>query len=128
MEELFTTLLNLSPLEVMLAEVQEREIILHCRSTLHQSHCPVCLEKCSFVKDTYVRKLRDLSISGKTVHLHFTVRQFVCQHCNRHFHEQYPFAAKNGTMTQRYEDFIYYGAATAVVRALICGRSAYRKM
>ena len=108
LEELFTKLLNLPPLEVTLAEVRDREIILHCRSVLGQAHCPVCLEKCNFIKDTYVRKLRDLSISGKPVRLHFTVRQFVCQDCNRHFHEQYPFAAKNGTMTQRYEDFIYY--------------------
>ncbi|MEM9832561.1 MAG: transposase family protein [Bacteroidota bacterium] len=118
LEEVFTTLLNLSPLEVTLAEVQEREIILHCRSTLRQTHCPVCLEKCSFVKDTYVRKLRDLSISGKIVHLHFTVRQFVCRPCNRHFHEQYGFAAKNGTMTQRYEDFIRAASAITAVRVL----------
>jgi transposase len=116
LEELFTKLLNLPPLEVTLAEVREREIILHCCSVLGQAHCLVCLEKCNFVKDTYVRKLRDLSISGKKVLLHFTVRQFVCQDCNRHFHEQYPFAAKNGTMTQRYEDFIYFRCQGADLR------------
>ena len=108
MEEFFTHLLNLDCLEVTLAEVTDHEIALHCQSILSESHCPVCLQKCNSVKDTYTRKLRDLSISGKKVTLHFTVRQFVCRECNRHFHEQYDFANKNGTMTKRYEDFIYY--------------------
>ena len=108
MEELFTKLLDLPPLEVTQAEVSSSKITLHCRSTLGESHCPVCLQKCNFVKDTYTRELRDLSISGKKVILRFTVRQFVCKDCNRHFHEQYSFVAKNSTMTQRYEDFIYY--------------------
>lgn len=108
MEDLFTKLLDLPPLEVTLAEVEATEIILHCRSTLGQVHCPVCLEKCNSVKDTYTRELRDLSISGKTVKLRFTVRQFVCKDCNRHFHEQYAFAPKSSTMTRRYEDYIYF--------------------
>lgn len=108
MEEFFTQLLDLDCLEVTLAEVTDHEIALHCQSILSESHCPVCLKKCNSVKDTYTRKLRDLSISGKKVTLHFTVRQFVCRDCNRHFHEQYGFANKNGTMTKRYEDFIYY--------------------
>lgn len=75
---------------------------------LPYSHCPLCLEKCHSVKDRYIRELRDLSISGKQVTLKFTVRQFVCKDCNRHFHERHDFVAKNKTMTLRYEDFIYY--------------------
>lgn len=108
MEEVFTQLLNLPPLEVTLVEMGKSKIILHCRSTLGEAICPSCLKKCNFIKDRYTRELRDLSISGKQVMLRFTSRQFVCQDCNRHFYEQYGFAAKNGTMTQRYEDFIYY--------------------
>ena len=108
MEELFTKLLGLPSVEVTLAAVDDREITLHCRSILASSHCPLCLEKCNKVKDRYTRELRDLSISGKKVRLLFTVRQFVCTDCNRHFHERHDFVAKNRTMTQRYEDFIYY--------------------
>lgn len=108
MEELFTTLLDLAPLEVTLAEVGAKKITLHCCSTLSESHCPLCLKKCNFVKDKYTRELRDLPISGKEVTLRFTVRQFVCKDCNRHFHEQYDFAPKSSTMTQRYEDYIYF--------------------
>ncbi len=109
-------MLNLPPLEVTLVELYEREIKLHCRSTLGEGICPVCLKKCNFVKDRYTRQLRDLSISGKKVTLFFTVRQFVCKDCGRHFHEQYSFAAKNGTMTKRYEDFIYYRCQGADLR------------
>ena len=108
MEELFTKLLDLPSVEVSLAEVGEKEIVLHCSSTLANSYCPLCLEKCNTVKDHYTRELRDLSISGKKVRLLFTVRQFVCKDCNRHFHERHDFVAKSRTMTQRYEDFIYY--------------------
>lgn len=108
MEELFTRLLDLPDLEVTLAEVGQHTITLHCRSTLADAHCPSCLKKCNFVKDTYTRQLRDLSISGKKVILSFTVRQFVCKDCNRHFHEQFDFAPKSSSMTKRYEDFIYY--------------------
>lgn len=108
MEELFTQLLDLPPLEVVQAEVLPDRITLHCRSALGEAVCPSCLKKCNFVKDTHTRKLRDLPISGKRVAIHFISRQFVCRDCNRHFYEQYGFAAKNGTMTQRYEDFIYY--------------------
>jgi len=106
MEELFTQLLDLPPLEVVEAEVLPDRITLHCRSVLVESICPSCLKKCNFVKDTHTRKLRDLPISGKRVTIRFTSRQFVCRDCNRHFYEQYGLAAKNGTMTQRYEDFI----------------------
>lgn len=108
MEELFTLLLNLPALEVTLCEVDERHITLHCRSVLGESHCPLCLEKCNFVKDTRVRRLRDLSISGKEVALLLTSRQFVCRKCNRHFHERFGFVRTNATMTTRYEDFIYF--------------------
>ena len=108
MEELFTKLLGLPSIEVDLAEVNDREIVLHCSSSLSSAYCPVCLKKCNTVKDRYTRELRDLSISGKKVLLRFTVRQFVCKDCNRHFHERHEFVAKNRTMTQRYEDFIYY--------------------
>ena len=66
------------------------------------------MQKCNSIKDSYTRELRDLSISGKKVKLLFTVRQFLCKDWNRHFHERYSFAPKNSSMTQRYEDFIYY--------------------
>ena len=116
MEALFTQLLDLPPLEVTLAEVLPDRITLHCRSVLGEAICPSCLKKCNFVKDTYTRKLRDLPISGKRVTILFNSRQFVCGDCNRHFYEQYGFAAKNGTMTQRYEDFIYYRCQGADLR------------
>lgn len=108
MEELFTNLLDLPHLEVTHSEVSAHKIILSCKSTAKSSSCPVCLKKCNYVKDTYVRELRDLSISGKKVILRLSSRQFLCKDCNRHFHEQHSFASKNGTMTHRYEDFIYY--------------------
>lgn len=95
-------------MEVSQVELGDHTITLHCHSTLDSSVCPSCLQKCNFVKDSYTRELRDLSISGKKVKLLFTVRQFVCKDCNRHFHERYSFAPKNSSMTQRYEDFIYY--------------------
>ena len=108
MEEFFSNLLELPSIEVKLAEVSTKKIVLDCESNLSESYCPVCLKKCKMVKDTYTREIRDLAISGKEVYLRLTVRQFVCQDCNRHFHEQFDFVAKHGTMTKRYEKFIYY--------------------
>lgn len=108
MEDLFAELLGLKTLKITLSEVSEKKIILHCESILCKSLCPLCLQQCSYVKDRYTREIRDLSISGKDVYLHLTVRQFVCEDCNRHYHEQFDFVGKNSTMTHRYEKYIYY--------------------
>jgi transposase len=107
MEEVYEELLGIKELQVNQVIVSAQQIEVYGESKLAEAHCPCCLKKCYFVKQTYTRKVRDLSISGKVVYLYLTTRQYVCKDCNRHFYEQFSFVDKKESVTIRYAQRLY---------------------
>lgn len=105
--QLYEDLLGLPLLSITSVEIEAKNIAIHCESKLAQSHCPCCLQPCSKVNQQYKRIIRDLSISDKTVELHLTTRQFICEDCDRTFYEKFAFVNPYERMTIRYEQFIY---------------------
>jgi transposase len=82
MNQIYEELVGLAELQINRVEVKPTQIGVYCESKLAEAHCPLCLKKCNFIKQTYERKVRDLSISGKEVYLYLTtasaVRPPVC--------------------------------------------------
>jgi len=104
----YESLLNLSLLMVTKVEIKDQNIQIYCESKLTSAYCPCCLKPCSCVNQSRERIVQDLSISGRRVFLHLTSRQFICQDCNRFFHEKFSFVSSYEQMTIRYENFIYH--------------------
>jgi transposase len=107
MNQIYEQLLGLKELQVNQVVVGATRIEVYCESKLVEGHCPVCLQKCNCVKQTYERKVKDLSISGKEVWLHLISRQLVCKDCNRHFYEQFSFVDPKESVTKRYAQRLY---------------------
>lgn len=107
MQQVYEELLGLKELQVNQVLVSSTQIQVYCESKLAHCYCPCCLQKCQFVKQTYERKVKDLSISGKEVWLHLTSRQYVCRDCNRHFYEQFSFLDPKESVTKRYAERLY---------------------
>jgi transposase len=60
------------------------------------------------VNQTKERDIQDMTITGRKVYLHLKTRQWICDSCNRYFYERFTFVAPHGTMTERYEKYIYH--------------------
>ncbi len=54
------------------------------------------------------RTIRDMALLGRKVFLHLKTRQFHCNDCSRYFNESFNFVDKNGTMTIRYEQYLFF--------------------
>lgn len=107
MNALYEELLNLPELEITDVSVSDRQIDIWCRSRLGAGLCPNCLGQTQVVNQTQERRVQDLLISGREVYLHLTSRQWVCEDCDRYFHERYSFLEPQSRMTQRYESYLY---------------------
>lgn len=107
MNELYEELLNLPELLVTHVSVDDRQIDIWCRSRLEAGICPNCLNQTHVVNQVQERKVQDLLISGRKVYLHLESRQWVCEHCDRHFYERYTFVEPQSRMTERYEKYVY---------------------
>ena len=103
----FTTLLNLTSIEVSSVEILKKTIIIRCHNLLEEQLCPVCLQKTSKVNKITVRHIRDLPILGKEVLLELTTRQFFCSDCERYFQEKFDFVVPSKQMTIRLEKYLY---------------------
>jgi transposase len=107
MEMNWEEVLGIAELEVTGCEITTQKIYLDCRSKLGEAYCPQCLKKCNFVKDHYIRQVRDSAVCGKELHLRLEVRQFVCSACNRHFNERFSFVNSSSHYTLRYQSRLY---------------------
>jgi transposase len=103
----FEQILDLKEIQVDHVELFTDHINIYCSSALEEALCPICLKKRQEVNQTYQRKLRDLSITGKEVYLYLNQRQFYCSDCDRHFTERFSFVESSKTMTKRYEKYVY---------------------
>lgn len=101
-------LLNLPKVKVLSYELSDKEVHIYCESVEKSSTCPVCERRSTQVQMYQERKIRDMALLGRKVFLHLTTRQFQCKDCTRYFNESFEFVSKNGTMTIRYEEYIYF--------------------
>ena len=80
------------------------------RSKTHSSKCPECGQETQIYHGTYLRKVQDLPILGKTARLHITAHEYVCNNesCSKvTFVEDFDgFLSYYGRMTERCADFI----------------------
>jgi len=105
--KLYEALLGIPFLTVTSVKLEPKKLTICCESKLGAAHCPCCLKPCSKINQYYTRDIRDLSISGRTVNLELTIRQFICKDCDRTFYEKFAFVNRHERMTIKYENFIY---------------------
>ncbi len=104
---MFEMVLNLSELNVTHIVIEEYVIHVYCESKFSEVYCPYTMEKCGNVNQIKYRDIRDLSISGKKVILHLTVRQFYNPHADCYFMERFHFLEHNQYQTVRYQQYVY---------------------
>ena len=114
-------LLSLPCIEVTEVVLEKGKIEIKCESILGESMCPNCLSKTSKTKQKSVKTVRDLPLLGREVYLEITVRQYVCENCNRHFNEKFDFIEEHNLMTKRMAKYLYECAKKESVEH-ICGR------
>ena len=114
-------LLSLSCIEVTEVVLEKGKIEIKCESILGESMCPNCLSKTSKTNQKSVKTVRDLPLLGREVYLEITVRQYVCENCNRHFNEKFDFIEEHNLMTKRMAKYLYECAKKESVEH-ICGR------
>jgi len=106
-EEIFEQILGIKEIRIGHVAIPEKSIEIYRSAVMEESLCPGCLKKRREVNQTYKRKIRDLSVTGKEVYLCPATRQFYCPECNRHFTEHSGFVNPDRTMTERYEQYVY---------------------
>jgi transposase len=100
-------LINIPELNFNSIKNEENEVHIFCEAKINFCYCPHCKEKIYFVKRYNVRKIRDLSICGKTTYLHLKTRQFRCNKHHEYFFENFTFVSTNAVFTDRYKKYIY---------------------
>ncbi len=88
--------------------VSDKEAHIYCESVKDSGTCPVCQNESHSIQMYQERTVRDMALLGRKVFLHLRSRQFYCQDCGRYFNESFEFLDKNGTMTIRYEQYLYF--------------------
>lgn len=102
-----TKLLDLPEFKVTHIEDEGEVLHLKCEHRETVAICPRCQELSGKVHQGKERAVRDLSIMGKRVMLHFSNRRFHCEHCELPFTERLPSIERHRRQTRRYEQSIY---------------------
>lgn len=102
-----TQLLDLPEFKV--SHMDNEGEVLHLKCDYHEAiaQCPGCCELSWRIHQSEKRQVRDMSLLGKRVILHFLQRRFVCERCGRPFTEVLPSIDRWRRQTRRYEGFIY---------------------
>lgn len=108
MKPLIELFLNLPDLRILDCVISDTEVHIFCESTKKTGICPSCQKETSEVRMYQEREIQDMMISGRKVYLNLKTRQFHCKDCSRFFNEMFDFVDKSGTMTKRYEKYIYF--------------------
>jgi transposase len=104
---MYEDLLNLSGVKIIKLVIKNNIITIDCYVDKLVSICPHCSGECSVVNKKTTRRLRDLSISNRTVYLMVTIRQFYCPKCDKHHAERLDFADSSKSYTHRQAQFIF---------------------
>ena len=71
-----------------------------CKKRDSSTQSPRCASKIKRKTPKYIRKVRDLNLSGREVYLHLQVHQYLCD-CGRHFIEEFDFVESGKSYTKR---------------------------
>ena len=102
------------PKELQVIETIETpdKIIIKLRSRTHSCECPSCKTTLTHYNSTYLRRVQDLPILGKSVELLIRAYEYRCDNpdCSvKSVNESFDgFVDYCGRMTKRCEDFIDY--------------------
>ena len=106
MEKLYEDLLGLANLRVHRVELSTRDIRIYCEVN-EGNTCPSCGKLTTTINQRYERIVRDLSISGRRVFLHLSVKQYECQNCGRMHSQVFNFLSKGKSYTDRQAKWIF---------------------
>jgi len=102
-----TEVLDLPEFKVSHVDSEDEALHLKCERKGTVAQCPRCCELSTELHQCEDRQVRDLSIGGKRVILHFSNRRFRCSTCERPFTERLPSIDRRRRQTRRYERMIY---------------------
>ena len=106
MESIYEGLLRLSNLKVNQVISEEKEIHVYCEVN-EENKCLSCGQTSSVINQRYIRKVRDLDISGRKVYLHLSTKQYKCGDCGRTHSQLFSFAEKGKSYTKRQSKWIF---------------------
>ena len=97
-------------LSITSVDHDDSSIHIKMRAKTHSSKCPECGQETETYHGTYLRKVQDLPILGKSTQLHITAHEYACNNesCSKvSFVENFNgFLSYHGRMTERCADFI----------------------
>lgn len=97
-------------LSITSVDYDDSSIHIKMQSKTHSCKCPECGQETETYHGTYLRKVQDLPILGKTARLHITAHEYVCNNrsCSKvTFVEDFDgFLSYYGRMTERCADFV----------------------
>lgn len=102
-----TSWLEMVEFKVTHFEIAGEVLHLKCEHQETLAQCPRCGELSTEVHESKEREVRDLSICGKQVVLHFEGRRFKCEQCGRPFTERLVSIDHRRRHTRRYEQYVY---------------------
>jgi transposase len=102
-----TSWLELTQFRVSHFELEGNMLHLRCEHRETIAQCPRCCELSTEVHERKERRVRDLSLCGKQVVLHFEGRRFDCESCGRPFTERLASIDHRRRQTRRYEQYVY---------------------
>ena len=101
-----TELLKLEDAEIERLEEKEEEIIVEFRLARKTHTCPMCGTETEQIHDYHRRKVRDLSVHGKSLMLLYNSRRYLCPSCGKRFPEKCCFLGKYQRFTYAVVDQI----------------------
>lgn len=97
-------------LSITSVDYDDNSIHIKMRSKTHSSKCPVCGQETETYHGTYLRKVQDLPMLGRTTKLYIIAHEYACRNesCSKvTFVEDFDgFLSYYGRMTERCADFI----------------------
>jgi len=97
-------------MEIIGHDVTEEQVTIHIKSRTREVNCPKCGEVTRAYHSTYIRKIQDLPILGKSVRIIVTAYRYKCENAKcvqKVFAESLNgFAGWNRRKTERLEEFI----------------------
>ena len=74
-------------------------LIISITLKLFPSHCPICNQICSHVKEYKLKHIKHSVLNHRKCIIEYRARRFVCDHCNKTFYEENPFVSLGHTMS-----------------------------
>ena len=99
-------LLNLKDVLVTNITTKESTISIFVEQKRKSHICPACCNVTDRIHEKKKKKIKDMSIQGKTVILVLRKRRYICTSCKKHFLENNLFLARYQRMTNRLQQYL----------------------